>query len=103
MIIIYSNLEDNIFSGVTVKKGFNYLPNKIVKELVFHDKTFKNFVIKGFIKIEEKRDTNKASVSDTAPDFESMTQPELKSYVLKNNIEVPSFKKAEMLSVLMKG
>ena len=107
MLKIYSKLEDNIFSGVTIKKGLNCIPDKVGKKLVLLDKVFKNFVEKGFIKIEVKDQSstkaNKASVQETPLDFNSMTQPELKSYVLKNNIQVPSFKKADILSVLMKG
>ncbi len=107
MLKIYSKLEDNNFSGVIIKKGLNCIPDKIGKKLILLDKAFKNFVEKGFIKIEAKdqnpKKANKASVQEAPLDFNSMTQPELKSYVLKNNIEVPSFKKADILSVLMKG
>lgn len=106
MIKIYSKLEDNIFSGIKIKKGLNCLPDKTGKQLVLLDKAFKGFVEKGLIKIEAKELANKkanAASSVPALDFNSMTQPELKSYVIKNNIQVPSYKKADILSVLVKG
>lgn len=106
MIKIYSKLENNIFSGIKIKKGLNCVPDKTGKQLFLFDKAFKSFVEKGLIKIEAKETVQKkANPVSIIPalDFSSMTQPELKSYVIKNNIQVPSYKKADILSVLMKG
>ena len=93
MTIIYSTLENNVFSKILVKKGKNTINEEVYAELL-KDKAFKGFLEKGFIKIEEQDE------EITQTDFTKMTYDELKAYVKANNIEVKSMKKADILEAL---
>lgn len=55
MQLIISTLENNLFNGILIKKGENKIAEKICLELI-KDITFKQYVEKGFIKIEEKKE-----------------------------------------------
>lgn len=93
MTIIYSKLENNVFSKILIKKGKNTINEEVYAELL-KDKVFKNFLEKGFIKIEDREEENKEI------DFTKMTYAELKAYVKANNIEVKSLKKDDILEAL---
>lgn len=100
MKTIISTLEDNIFSGILVKKGLNNLSDKKYKVLT-SSRHFQAACAKGFIRqiIPVSPEVKKA-VSAIMLDFDTMSYDELKKYVKENNIEVPSMKKADILKTL---
>lgn len=103
MHIIVSKLENNIFSGILIKKGENKISDKDYKTLLL-DVNFVTFVGLKYLSVQGQifPKVTKAveEIKDKKLDFENMTQPELKSYVIKNNIKVPSFKKVDILAAL---
>lgn len=100
MKTIISALEDNIFSGILVKKGLNNLSDKQYKALT-SSRHFPAACAKGFIRqITPVSPEVKKAVSAIMPDFDTMSYDELKKYVKENNIEVPSMKKADILKTL---
>lgn len=105
MKTIISKLEDNLFSGVLVKKGLNIIKDDIYRRLC-GSKQFKQFCEGKYIEVTEAE--NGAAQGDTkdikdTKDFGSMSYSELKAYVLENNIKVKSLKKADILEALTKG
>lgn len=103
MHIIVSKLENNIFSGILIKKGENKISDKDYNTLLL-DVNFVTFVGLKYLSVQNKTFTKVTEaveeIKNEKPDFENMTQPELKSYVIKNNIEVQSFKKVDILAAL---
>lgn len=100
MKTIISMLEDNIFSGILVKKGLNNLSDKQYNVLT-SSRHFLAACAKGFIRqITPVSPEVKKAVSAIMPDFDTMSYHELKKYVKENNIEVPSMKKADILKTL---
>lgn len=100
MKTIISMLEDNIFSGILVKKGLNNLSDKQYNVLT-SSRHFQAACVKGFIRqITPVSPEVKKAVSAIIPDFDTMSYEELKKYVKENNIEVPSMKKADILKTL---
>lgn len=97
---IFSMLEDNIFSGILVKKGLNNLSDKQYKVLI-SSRHFQAACTKGFIgQITPVSPEVKKAVLAIMPDFDTMSYNELKKYVKENNIEVPSMRKADILKTL---
>ena len=93
---IISLLENNLFSDVLIRKGVNTIADEVYTELC-KNKQFKSFAEQGYIKVEtetKKEDLNKEK------SYENMSYSELKAYVQKNNIEVKSLKKADILEAL---
>lgn len=100
---LISTLENNIFSGVLIKKGKNLIEDAVYNKLT------KN---KQFIKFLEKKHINLAAVSakttdkketdtkETETDFTTLSYDDLKKYVKENNIEVKSMKKEDILAAL---
>ena len=93
---LISTLENNIFSGVLIKKGKNLIEDAVYNKLI------KN---KQFIKFLEKKHINLAGKSketnDTKEtDFTTLSYDDLKKYVKENNIEVKSMKKEDILAAL---
>lgn len=100
MKTIVSMLEDNIFSGILVKKGINNLSDKQYKVLT-SSRHFEAACAKGFImQFTPVSPEVKKAVSAIIPDFDTMSYNELKKYVKENNIEVPSMKKADILKAV---
>lgn len=96
MKTFYSSLENNIFSGILVKKGKNTLSNKSYSTLLL-DINFCTFLSLGFIKLEG---VTSNTVEPETPDFDSMTYQELKDYAKKHNIKTKSEKKVDILEAL---
>jgi len=100
MIKIKSKLESNLFDGVLVKKGLNYIDEAIYKKLS-KNKVFNKFCELGYIagvaisKVKEVKQEIK-----NRPDFASMSYQELKKYVKEHNIKVKSQSKADILEAL---
>lgn len=103
MKTIISKLENNVFSGILVRKGKNKISDKDYQTLLL-DVNFVAFTGLNYLKVEGAQFTKVAKAVDKTieedMDFESMSYQDLKAYVQKNNIEVPSLKKADILSVL---
>ena len=100
MKTITSFLEKNIFNGITIKKGLNNLTDSQFKKAM-QNKAFAAFVDRGLIReITAKTPDEKRVVASVKPDFDTMAYAELKKYVIKNNIEVASMKKADILKAL---
>lgn len=99
MHIIVSKLENNRFSGILIKKGENKISDKDYNTLLL-DAAFVTFLDHEYLSVQNKVTEVVEEIKNEKPDFENMTQPELKSYVIKNNIEVPSFKKVDILVAL---
>lgn len=99
MHIIVSKLENNIFSGILIKKGENKISDKDYNTLLL-DTAFVTFLDHEYLSVQDKVTEVVEEIKNQKPDFENMTQPELKSYVIKNNIEVSSFKKVDILAAL---
>lgn len=100
MKTITSTLEDNIFSGILVKKGTNKISDKDYNILLSNSDFF-GFTLLGFIRIKNflKKEAKEAFTKS----FDDMTYQELLAYIKKNNIKVPSNKKADILKVLKEG
>lgn len=103
MKTVISKLENNILSGILIKKGENKISDKDYQTLLL-DVNFVTFIGLNYLKVEGKKFTKVTkAVKETIEedlDFESMSYQALKAYVQDNNIEVPSFKKADILAVL---
>lgn len=97
MKTIISALEDNIFSGILVKKGETRLTEKAY-ELLSKTREFKTAVQNGFIRLVTA-DVTKPNISDK-PNFDTMSYAELKQYVTDNKIAVASKKKVDILNAL---
>jgi len=97
MKTIISSLEDNIFSGILVKKGLTRVRDKDF-ELLRKTREFKTAVNNGFIRLVTA-DVAKPNVPDK-PNFDTMSYAELKQYVTDNNITVASMKKVDILNAL---
>lgn len=102
MINIKSKLENNMFDNVLVKKGINHISEELFNKLK-QNKTFKAFCDLGYIACtaKEKVKEVKEEIANK-PDFSKFSYDELKAYVKKHNIKVPSLKKADILAVLNK-
>lgn len=100
MKTITSFLEKNIFNGITIKKGLNNLTDSQLKKAM-QNKAFAAFVDRDLIReITAKTPDEKRVVSEAKFDFNSMSYTDLKKYVIENNIEVSSMKKADILKAL---
>ena len=101
MKTIFSKLEDNIFSGILIKKGYNRLTDADVETL---NKiiSFTGFVSRKLIIIVRQAILSAPAGVTTVPDFENMEYQELKKYVKNNNIKPASMSKADIL-VALKG
>ena len=101
MKTVYSALENNIFSGVLLKKGKNIISDRAYNTLLLNV-DFCTFIGLGYIKVKGADFTKvKQTVTESVtPDFDSMTYAQLKKHVTDNCIEVKSMKKADILEVL---
>lgn len=100
MKTIFSNLEDNIFSGILVKKGLNNFSDREYQKLC-QNRHFLTAWAKEFIlAITPVTPDVKQVVAEIKPNFDSMSYNELKKYVKDNNIETASMKKADILTAL---
>ena len=98
MKTIISKLEDNIFSGILVKKGENRLTDKecdiLFKNHHFCAATGSRYV---FLRLS---DVPKPKAEITTPDFDQMTYNELKAYAKKHNVKPASNKQADIIEAL---
>lgn len=103
MKTIISKLENNVFSGILVRKGKNKISDKDY-QMLLTDVNFVTFISLEYLKVEGAQFTKVTkAIKETIEedlDFENMSYQDLKTYVRQNNIEVPSFKKADILVVL---
>jgi hypothetical protein len=102
MIKIISKLEDNIFSGILVKKGLTCLCESDFKKLK-QDKNFISFQNKKFIIIEQKKSKASTPANKTikAPaDFETMNWKDLQAYAKSRGIKAKT--KANIIEELKK-
>lgn len=95
MKTINSQLEDNIFSGVLVKKGKHLITEREYRTLIT-DVNFCTFIEQRKIKLEGQKNTYRSE----KPDFDAMNYQELKAYVKLHNIKTNSDKKADILKAL---
>lgn len=107
MKTIISKLENNIFSGILVKKGTNKIFDKDYNVLLL-DVNFCTFTGLGLIKVEgaisaKVKKAVAEVIEEVKKSFDDMTYQELLKYVKKHNIKVPSTKKADILKVLKEG
>lgn len=101
MIKVKSKLENNIFDGVLIKKGYNIIENNVYFNVLEKNPTFTSFKAKGFIKdIAGECEVKKECKTEEKPDFASMSYADLKKYVKDNNIEVESMKKDDIYKAL---
>ena len=100
MKTIISMMEDNIFSGILVKKGLNNLSDKKYKVLT-SNRHFQAAYAKGFIRqiisVSAKTEKPTGAVN---PDFNTMPYAELKKYVKENDIKAASQSKADILAAI---
>ena len=97
MTEIISRLENNLFSGILLKKGKNIITESVYKTLK-SDKHFARFLAKGFIKtVSEKKEDkqDKQAVNVDLTDYN-----ELKRYVVENGIKTASIKKEDLLKAV---
>lgn len=98
MQVVNSKLEPNVFEGIKINKGLNYLKNKDL-ELLKKNKAFNGFYKQGLITVETKQ-VKQTKETNPQKDFTEMSYDELKAYVKENNIKVSSMKKADILAAL---
>lgn len=97
MKTIISKLENNIFSGILVKKGINKISDKDYNVLLL-DVNFCTFSGLGFIKIKgAKFEKVKEEVKKS---FDDMSYQELVAYVKANNIKTASKSKVDILAAI---
>lgn len=94
MFKIFSTLEDNIFSGILVKKGLTYLCESDFKKLK-QDKNFISFHNKKLIDIEQKKSKVSAPIN-----FESMKWQDLQAYAKSKGISVKAKSKIDIINEL---
>ena len=95
---LISTLENNIFSGVLIKKGKNLIEDAVYNKLI-KNKQFIKFLEKKHINLAGKsKETNETKETET--DFTTLSYDDLKKYVKENNIEVKSMKKEDILAAL---
>ena len=101
MKTVYSALENNMFSGILLKKGKNIISDREYNTLLLNV-DFCTFIALGYIKVKGADFTKvkQAVTESVTPDFDSMTYAQLKKYVIDNNIQVKSMKKADILESL---
>ena len=97
MYKIVSKLEDNMFSGVLVKKGSNLFYESDFKKLK-QDKNFISFQNKKFIIIEKKKP--KVSVSKAPVNFGSMKWQDLQAYAKSKGLSVKAKSKIDIINEL---
>lgn len=98
MKTIFSKLEDNIFSGILVKKGENKLTDKECK-ILFQNRYFCVAAEKDFIFLRFS-DAPAKPKEVTTPNFEQMSYYELKDYAKEHDIKPKSQSRAEILKAL---
>lgn len=98
MQVVNSKLESNVFEGIKINKGINYLRDKDL-ELLKKNKVFNIFCKQGLITPETKQ-AMRTKEQNRQKDFTKMSYDELKSYVKENEIKVVSMKKADILAAL---
>ena len=105
MYTIISKLENNLFSGILIKKGENKVTDKDCFELI-KDITFNRYVETGFIKIEEKKElktktppTNDGETNNE-PTLEEMKYQELVKLAKSKGIDTNKKKKEEIIKEL---
>lgn len=100
MKILISLLENNIFCGVLIKKGFNNLTDaqyqKASESMAFLDAVKRKLIYEYKAKTPDETKV----IADVKPDFDTMSYADLKKYVAANGIKTDSMKKNDLLKAL---
>lgn len=115
MKVLFSKLENNVFSDVLIKKGRNLITDKDFEKLST-DYAFNRFWLAGFIgmgvpffKVQDgtmeivepvENIVEELTQTENKLNFDEMSYQELKTYVAENNIEATSNKKADLLEAI---
>ena len=103
MQTIISKLENNTFNNVLIKKGKNLISDKKCIDLLQND-FFKNYVMKGLIKILEKEKKEIKEINkENTPDYENMNYNDLVKYAKSKGIDTKKKKKAQIIEELRRG
>lgn len=103
MHTIISKLENNTFNNVLIKKGKNLISDKKCIDLLQND-FFKNYVMKGLIKILEKEKKEIKEINkENTPDYENMNYNDLVKYAKSKGIDTNKKKKAQIIEELRRG
>lgn len=101
MLKLVSKLEANIFSGILVKKGINFV-NKTVFLRLIKDGNFLKFWNKGFFNVKEDPEPtiDRPKVNEIKLDYESMKWQDLQAYAKSKGISINKKTKVDIINEL---